>query len=196
MQNEFKIRCSAIGQIMTNGRSGDGLSQTTKSYCENWVKEKIYSKKKEFSNKYTEKGVAVEDEAIDFLSDFRGEFYVKNEIHFENDFITGTPDIITEKSIIDIKSSWDCFTFPLFESEPEKGYWWQVHGYMLLTGKRHAEVVHVLMDTEDGDDDTSYDLVPKKYRIKAFAIDIDESARDRINARVAQCRDYISKLIE
>ena len=44
MQNEFKIRCSAIGQIMTNGRSGDGLSQTAKSYCENWVKEKIYSK--------------------------------------------------------------------------------------------------------------------------------------------------------
>ena len=195
MENEFKIRCSAIGQIMTNGRSGDGLSQTAKSYCENWVKEKIYSKKKEFSNKYTEKGISVEDDAIEFLGDFRGKFYIKNETHFENEFITGTPDIVTENSIIDIKSSWDCFTFPLFEAEPEKSYWWQVHGYMLLTGKIRAEVVHVLMDTEDGDDEASYALVPKKYRVKSFAIDMDESVDDKIRERVIKCREYISNLI-
>jgi hypothetical protein len=45
---EFKIRCSAIGQIMTNPRSNtEVLSETTKTYCQNWVKEQIYGIEKQ-----------------------------------------------------------------------------------------------------------------------------------------------------
>jgi len=66
---------------------------------------------------------------------------------------------------------------------------------MLLTGKIRAEVVHVLMDTEDGDDEASYALVPKKYRVKSFTIDMDESVDDKIRERVIKCREYISNLI-
>ena len=39
---EFKIRCSAIGKIMTNPRSKtETLSKTTKTYLEEWSKEQI-----------------------------------------------------------------------------------------------------------------------------------------------------------
>ena len=37
----FKIRCSAIGQIMTNSRKKGELSKTTQSYLDLWIKEKI-----------------------------------------------------------------------------------------------------------------------------------------------------------
>jgi hypothetical protein len=38
--------------------------------------------------------------------------------------MTGTPDVILEDKIIDIKNSVDCFTFPLNEKElKNKAYW-------------------------------------------------------------------------
>lgn len=51
----FKIRCSAIGQIMKNGTDKKSMGETAKSYVEQWIKEQLYGRKKEFSNKYTTK---------------------------------------------------------------------------------------------------------------------------------------------
>ena len=48
----FKIRASAGGQIMTNPRAKtELLSETTKTYVFDWLKENIYSYRKEISNK-------------------------------------------------------------------------------------------------------------------------------------------------
>ena len=39
---DFKIRCSAIGKIMTDPRSkSEALSETTKTYCRQWLTEKV-----------------------------------------------------------------------------------------------------------------------------------------------------------
>jgi hypothetical protein len=51
------------------------------------------------------------------------------------------------------------------------------------------------MDTEDGDDEASYAIVPKKYRVKSFDIDMDESVGAKIRERVIKCREYIFNLI-
>ena len=49
----FKCRASALGKLMTNPRSkSETLSQTTKSYLEEWVKEQIYGIKKQINSKY------------------------------------------------------------------------------------------------------------------------------------------------
>ena len=62
---EFKIRCSAIGKIMTNARSKtETLSKTTKTYLEEWSKEQIYKRKKEVFSKYIDKGNAVDNYVI------------------------------------------------------------------------------------------------------------------------------------
>ena len=52
----FKCRASALGHLMTNARSkSETLSQTTKSYLQEWYKEQIYGVKKQIKSKYIEK---------------------------------------------------------------------------------------------------------------------------------------------
>jgi hypothetical protein len=51
-------------------------------------------------------------ESINLLNSVRFENYEKNDQRIENDFITGECDIITNESIIDIKTSWSLDTFP------------------------------------------------------------------------------------
>ena len=151
---EFKIRCSAIGQIMGQPRAkaakeAGELSQTAKTYCETWIKEQLYSRRKEFTNKFVEKGLIIEDNSIDYIADQLGlGMLLKNEQHFSNDFMTGTPDVVLPDVVFDAKNSWDCFTFPLFDTEiPNKDYYWQGQGYMELCKKSHFKLIYTLMDT-------------------------------------------------
>jgi hypothetical protein len=103
----FKIRCSAIGKIMTNPRTkGELLSQTAKTYIEEEVLRAKYGIIKTFSSRYTDKGNLVEDEAIDMASNaLEIGFLYKNHEHFENEFLTGTPDVNTNDILLDVKSS-------------------------------------------------------------------------------------------
>ncbi|MBK9963089.1 MAG: hypothetical protein IPP06_17705 [Saprospiraceae bacterium] len=217
----FKIRCSAIGQIMANGKGKETLGLTTKSYVESWIKEQLYGRKKEFSNKYTTKGLTVEQDAIDYVSDVLGYgFLLKNEDNLKNDFLTGTPDIILNNLIIDIKSSWDCFTFPLFEDEiKNQDYVWQGQGYMALTGAETFRVIYVLMDTpediifresssfcwknnielddeiiKDFTEKMTYKNIPHELRTKTFEFKRDEEKINSIYKMVEECREYIHKL--
>ena len=135
---EFKIRCSAIGQIMTNSRTKGQLSKTAQSYVETWIKEQIYKRRKVITTKYMDKGNMVENESISFAGRVLNADITKNEQRYENELLIGTPDVITEDYVIDVKNSWDCFTFPLFyENVPNKDYFYQAQGYMALTGLSH-----------------------------------------------------------
>lgn len=223
---EFKIRCSAIGQIMTNPRSkadklSGVLSKTAQTYCETWLKEQIYSRRKEFSTKFTEKGNIVEDNSIDFVAEQLGYgMLLKNEKHYKGEFITGTPDVVLPDLVIDVKNSWDCFTFPLFETRFDMGYYWQAQGYMALTGRKNYKLIYTLMDTplhliekeaywyaknngyEDLDDKLyqkfldkmTFGNVPDKYRIKVFDIARNDGDIEQIKERVKQCRQFINSL--
>ena len=226
---QFKIRASAIGQIITNPKTKKAqeageLSETAKTYCEIWLKEQLYKRKKEFTNKYVEKGTNSEEDSIEYLADIDKTIYFKNEEFFENDFMQGTPDIILNEKIIDIKSSWDAFTFPLFENEiTNKIYWWQLQGYMILTERKKAELIYVLVNTpenliekeiyyttkdneflskeqyEEIEDNIrknhNYDDTVSELRIKRFEIELNPDAEEQIKERVLQCRKYIEELI-
>jgi len=62
----FKVRASAAGKLMTNARSKtETLSETTKSYLQDYVREQIYGFRKEITSKYLTKGIDLEDKAID-----------------------------------------------------------------------------------------------------------------------------------
>ena len=221
---EFKLRCSQIGKVMTKPRiKSEVLSQTTKSYLEQIVKEEVYNTKYTFSSKYTDKGNIVEDNSIDFAAEMLGYgMLVKNEKYFNNDFLTGTPDVITKDTVLDLKNSWDCFTFPLFSDViPNKDYMYQLQGYMALTGLKKARLVYVLSDTptnliekeaywfckNSGFDDLDMDVfkeyeqrmtyknTPNESKIKSFDIEYDETIIAEIYERVNLCRDYINELL-
>jgi len=197
---EFKIRASASGKLMTNPRSkSEVLSKTTITYLQEWAKQEVYGVRKSISSKYLDKGNAVEDEAIDYAAQELGWLFAsKNEEYFEDDFFCGTPDVILEDKIIDIKSSWDCFTFPLFEDDiPNKDYYYQLQVYMHLTGKRKAELVYCLMNTPDElayEDVFDYSNLSSKYRIKSFYIDYDEDVIEQLKEAVLNSINYIKEI--
>jgi hypothetical protein len=220
---DLKIRCSAIGKIMTSPRSkGEVLSATTKTYIKELVLEHKYGIKKEINSRYLDKGNQVEDMAIELAEQALDlGFVFKNELYFENDHLTGTPDIITDTLIVDVKSSWNGTTFPMFEDElPNKDYYWQLQGYMELTGKHNAIVAYCLVDTPEDivldeirrvawakkelepSEETEQDVrsqhefshIPKDKRVKAFLVEKDEHAIWQIKERVEQCREYYTEL--
>jgi hypothetical protein len=178
----MKIRCSSLGKIMTSPKSkGEVLSQTAKTYLKELALEEKFGIKKEFSSRYTDKGNTQEDLAIEMASQVLNlPFALKNTEYFENDFIKGTPDLILEDEIIDIKCSWDGTTFPWFEDElPNKDYFWQLVGYMWLTGRSKARVVYCLVDTPE-------DIVQDEIRRtswKKFEIDVTEETENEVRAK-------------
>jgi len=198
---EFKIRCSAISDIMTNPRSkSDKLSQTCKTYLETWVKEQIYETKKEIKSKYLTKGIEVESQALEYYSDVNDlGFLVINQEHYENPFMTGTPDLIFKETVYDFKSSWDCFTFPLFENYVAKDYWMQLQGYMHLTGLKSAKLVYTLQNTPEElvyGEAKDYTEIDCKFRIKEFWFDYDPEFIKLVESRVIECREYVKGLVD
>jgi hypothetical protein len=195
----FRVRASCAGKLLTDPRNKkDELSQTTVSYLQEWLKTLIYGVKKDISNKYLEKGIEKEDEAIDKAVEWLDlPFSLKNEKSFENEYFTGTPDLIVNDIVYDIKNSWDCFTFPLFENEcPNKDYYAQLQVYMHLTGLKKAALVYVLLDTPEtySTPEIKYDGIDKKYRIKRFDFDYDEELINKLIQRVKSAREYIKTI--
>lgn len=143
----IKFRASSFHKLMTEPRSkSESLSETTKSYLSELFIENEYDRQKEYYLKYADKGNVCEPEGIRLLGKIDGVDYQKNLDHFSNDFIHGTPDIIAPK-LIDIKVSWDIFTF--HSAELKKEYYWQLQCYMWLTRFKESQLVYVLVDTPD-----------------------------------------------
>jgi len=220
---EFKIRCSAIGKIMPNSRTKGQLSKTTKAYLEAHAIESMYGYSKDVWSKAIDKGIAVENDSIKLAEEVlkKGKMY-KNEQYFENEYLTGTPDVLNDDFVLDVKTSLDATTFPWFKKDiPNKDYYYQLQGYMELTGRRKAYLVYCLVDTpsdivedevrrvhyklKEIDDNPivrnavemqhNFDRVPKEHRIKCYEIDYDPEAIEKIYNRVKECREYYETLI-
>jgi hypothetical protein len=209
---------------MTDPRTkSETLSETAKSYIQDLFKERELGIYKEFSSRYTDKGLEMEDEAIQFASEvLNWDFVVKNEVRFNNEWLTGEPDINTDNLLADIKCSWSGSTFPLFdETLKNKDYYYQLQGYMMLTGHDTSELVYCLMNTphqivEDEvrrqhwklnliDEDLevrqavqemhNFDQIPNNLRVKRFIVQKDEAVQEKIKERVEVAREYYNQLL-
>lgn len=153
--NDILFRCSSLGHIMTDPRTkSEELSETCQTHLIDVYVSNKYGRNDDIQNKYIEKGLAVEEDSITLYSRVKKSFFKKNEDHLSNEWIKGTPDLFTgleireAETIIDIKSSWDIYTFMRTMSKSvNKLYWWQLQGYMMLTGARSAKLAYCLVDT-------------------------------------------------
>jgi hypothetical protein len=61
----FHVTCSGISKMMSNGRGKDTMGKTAETYCLDWLKSQpeFFNRRPNYSNKYTEKGILVEDES-------------------------------------------------------------------------------------------------------------------------------------
>lgn len=225
---EVKFRASGVGNLMTESRSKtDPLSETTKKYLVEVMIQKMYGRRKDIVNKYIQKGLMVEEDAITLYSRVMGEYFEKNETNLSNDFLTGTPDLFTgedilkAEKIIDIKSSYDIFTF--FNAQMngvDKNYYWQLQAYMDLTGAKSAELAYCLVDTpesliesakrkfiwdagikgEDQYNHEAFDAIDRlahyndiniKDRVYIVPVARNQEDIDRLHVRVLECRIWL-----
>jgi hypothetical protein len=147
----MKWRPSSLGKLMTQPKAkSEVLSETAKSYIKTKAKEDYFGYSTHLQTKPMLKGTDWEEESIALVNQVKGTFYVKNKERFENEFLTGEPDIILDNSIIDIKTSWSLDTWP---ATPEEGinaqYEWQIRGYLWLLDKPVGYLIYCMIDTDD-----------------------------------------------
>lgn len=214
---KYKFHCSSLPKLMVEGRSKNGdLSETTKAYLrEIWIKE-MYGRDRSYQtvNKYTQKGTMVETDSLELYEKATGKTYFKNNEQLENRYVVGTPDV--KKPLIDIKSSWDIWTFAaVTEASARKDYYWQVAGYSWLTGRKVGKLVFALTNTPEamvndelyrlsfkiGEEETekyrvnfTFDDIDAKKRIKQYRMIFEKSDIESLKIKIEECRKYLSTI--
>lgn len=155
------FRASSIGHIMTEpvskaDKEAGNLSEGAKTHLVDVFVRERYGRQTDISNKFIEKGLMVEEDSITLYSRVKKQFFKKNEDHLSNEFVKGTPDLFIGKDIsharqiIDVKSSWDIFTFyRAISKKVNPLYYWQLQTYMYLTGATNARLAYCLINTPE-----------------------------------------------
>lgn len=217
-------------------KDDEPLPQTAKSYLKKYyayLKYGKWSAALDKGNKYTNKGKLAEEDSIALLSFLDKKQLTKNEERLENEYLTGIPDILVRDNelrvvyIYDAKTSWDVETFfDNLDKDLNPLYWWQVQGYMALTGCDVSEVSYCLVNTPEvlleGEkyallrrfdvvteedpifkkaykellNNMIFDDMPIESRRLKFSVERDEEAIQKIYKRVAKCREYLEQLQE
>lgn len=198
------------------------LSKTLSASAKTLIKDKIRKIKHNAPHKFsgskeTEKGHLVEDDAIMFLMQQEFISAEKNAIRFNNDWITGEPDIISD-IVYDTKCPWTYWSMPYFEDDIESksldaGYNWQQLCYLWLLRENNshppvfideAQLKYILMPTPNKclgkwDDFTLHiDFVEQMNpldRISTYSIKWDESKIDLIKTKIMAARRYAKTLV-
>lgn len=175
--DKYLFHCSSLPCLMTKSRSKkDPLSETAKAKLrEIWIEETYGRKNYGSANKYTQKGLEVEQDSLDLATQYlKMGFLAKNKETLANDFITGTPDV-TNPILLDVKSSWDIWTFSAVdEDKAKKDYYWQLVGYMWMLGITESKLCYALVNTPP------MILEDEIYRL-SFKIGEEEAGKARIN---------------
>ena len=223
-RNNYKFRNHQLGKLMVNPRrKSEQLSQTTKSFlAEIYIKE-VFGRERYITSKFIEKGLYAEEDSISLFTKVEKKLFVKNEKRLKNDYITGIPDIIHGRYVYDIKTKWDMLGFVL-EDGKNKDYFWQLQGYMALTGKKKAKLVYTLVNApehlivseknrriyqeginiddhkavaileDDVEKNMMFDDVPEELRIKVFDFEFDEEKYKQLIERIQQAREFLASL--
>lgn len=200
----------------------DLLSKTATDYLDEIIIAHKYGREKDIMNKYMQKGLMMEDASITLLSEVTEKFYGKNEQFYENEYIQGTPDVVDDV-VIDVKTSWDIFTFS--SAEVTRPYYWQLVGYMWLTGIHKAKLAYCLVNAPEElitDElrrlswkmmmiDTQHPLyieaeekvrhnmvfddIPAKERVKVFDVEFDVEEVEQLKEKIDICREYVLERI-
>lgn len=153
------IRCSCLGQIMTEAKDkatkdAGGLGKTCIAHLAKIYVWEKYGRRKDIVTAAMSKGTFVEEDSITLISQVEKKMYKKNEERIVNEFLSGTPDMYDGKSILkatyvkDAKSAWDLESFIKNETDGlDKNYYWQLQGYFDLTGAKRGSVDFCLVNT-------------------------------------------------
>lgn len=230
------FRCSSIGHLMTEpvskaAKEAGELSEGCKTHLIDIYVSAKYDRQSDVSNKYFDKGNMVEEDSITLYSRLKKRFFKKNSEPLTNEFIKGTPDLYTGKEItnaekiIELKSSWDIFTFFRVHTKALNNlYYWQIQGYLALTGAKVGKLAYCLINTPEtlindekrklfykmnaGTEENSdykaacleleknmiYDDIPMEDRMIEFKVERNEADIEKLYAKIKKARRYLNDL--
>lgn len=182
------------------------LSEGAKTYVRELVCQEIWGVDFDTSSKYTEKGLAVEAEALELLNRVRGLSLVKNTERRSDGLITGeadTVDLGPRRCGHDLKSSWSLQTFPAFVKDCEDAlYEWQMRGYMRLWDLDRWEVNYAMVNTPEDllgpYEPLQLHLVehlPEHLRLTTWAITRDLELERQMDIKLEAARSYYAQCI-
>lgn len=127
------------------------LPTGAQTYCKQWLKEYLYKRRQEVSSKYIRKGNLTEESGFTLMAvQLKLGMVYKNEQYRENEYSTGTWDLLVGDTVYDNKSVWSLDTFPMFENRnPKSEYEWQMQVYMGLAGVEKATLAYTLNDAPE-----------------------------------------------
>lgn len=202
------------------------LPKTCISYLEKWANEQLFNYKSEIKSVYLDKGNECEDTAIQMVMRKHNLSYnEKNEQFYENEYLTGTPDLIYPHKIFDTKCSFTPDTFPTFADKPMReynyNYWCQGQGYMELCSVNEYSVEYCLVNTpakileriinketaflsdelaekkaNEIIDRHTFTDTPLRFKVKSFPFAREPQFMQAVYERVELCREYIKNHIE
>lgn len=149
---EILIRSSSLSYLFTEPKAKADkeaglLSATAKTHLKQVYIRHKYDRDKDIETKAMRKGLECEPDSIFMLSKHEGQLYEKNEERFSNQWITGLPDIVTQDSIIDVKTCQDIWTFHDKVGEPLPDlYYAQIQAYLWLTNRSKGQIAYCLTD--------------------------------------------------
>ena len=207
------FRCSSLADLIGNPKGkGEVITETAKSAIRKIVKEDLYGFKSFTGNQYTQKGIMLEDQAIELSGRIRARQYQKHVGRVENELITGECDILDlpRKLIIDTKCTWDIGTHPFFEDEAQDkvkkaGYDIQMQAYMWLYDCDVAEIdfwllpcpAELLNDWDNIDQLVHLvNEIPVQERKTTVQIVRDESVIERIQDKIPHRQNYYNQLMQ
>ena len=202
----MNFRASSIGKIMTEPKSkSEVLSVGAKTYIRELAAQEILGIDFRVSSKPMEKGIFMEQSAIDLFNEVNGTWLQKNTERRTANGITGECDLFDPVKNIghDIKCSWSAATFPIFPIDAENNiYEWQMRAYMMLWDAEAWNIQYCLLTTPEhlrGYEPESMhivDHIPARYRITACEIERDFKMEEAMIKKVAHAKDYYLTIIE
>lgn len=147
------VRCHQLKAFMTEPKTKEDrekglLSETTKKLIADIFLFDKFGYKEPLITDPIMKGLYSEQESLKLVQKvLKGQFRAKNTEVFKNDIISGTPDVVIDL-IEDIKTSYTLSSY-FNTKESKSDYYWQMQGYMWLTGKKNARVIHTLLPSSE-----------------------------------------------
>lgn len=124
-----EVKALRVKVLQKKQKGEDELPPGAITHLDDIFRSQFWKRRRHLTNKYLDKGLLCEQDILDLLSKIDNEFYIKNDEHFQNDYIQGSWDNYLVK-IRDTKANYDLKTFE--EAELSKLYEWQIHGYSFL----------------------------------------------------------------
>jgi hypothetical protein len=137
-------------ELLAKNAAVPTLSAGAITYVHELVDMKVYCYDIDLDNRYVNKGISCENEAIQFLNENLFTSYSKfPEGRYENDWLISSGcDIIDRGIVRDIKCPWSKKTHPKrYEDGLDPIYEWQLRAYMMLFDCHTAYLDYVLIDT-------------------------------------------------